>query len=162
MPKNQSTAGKKARQRQATTGEKYTKALRAQAVGPVRFRAFSVCGDGWAPIIERAEAKLKQVWPECPQPYWEEKFGDLCWKSCPVDAPREVWRVIHEAVREASVTCQTCPSPGRKRVVCTWDDEYGWVMPWVKTCCDSCHHLPAGVRDNWGYRNLADQYEYAS
>ncbi|MFD4973129.1 hypothetical protein [Streptomyces sp. NPDC058424] len=162
MPKKQSTAAKKARQRQAETGEKYTKVLRqAQAVGPVRFQAFSAEGPGWAPIIERAGHKLKEAWPEGRMACWGEKFGNLQWRPLvPFDAiPREAWQVYHEAARKASVTCQTCPSPGRKRVVYTWDDEYGWVMPWVKTCCDACYHLPDGVRENWDYRHLAEQYE---
>ncbi|MET8453492.1 hypothetical protein [Streptomyces sp. NPDC005209] len=162
MPKRQSTAAKKARQRQAEAGEKYTKALRAQGPGLVRFRAFSAEGAGWAPIIERAGHRLKEVWPEFPGSCWGEKFGELRWerRGVPFDAvPREAWRVVNEAVRESSVTCQTCPSPGRKRVVYTWDKEYGWVMPWVKTCCDACYHLPDGARENWDYRHLAERYE---
>lgn len=161
MPKKQSTAGKKARQRQAETGEKYTKALRAQAPGPVRFRAFSVEGAGWAPILERADHRLGKILPGVRVLCWEEKFGGLNWRlHAPInDIPREAWQVIYEAAREANVTCQTCPLPGQQRVVCTWDDEYGWLMPWVKTCCDACYHLPDGVQDTWEYRHLADQYE---
>lgn len=161
MPKKQSTAGNRARQRQAETGEKYTKALRAQDRGPVRFNAFSAAGSGWAPIIERAGYKLMEIWPEGRLPCWGEKFGNLeCRWHAPFDAvPREAWQVYNEARREAAVTCQTCPAPGRKRVVCTWDDKYGWVMPWVKTCCDACYHLPEGVREDWAYRHLAEQYD---
>lgn len=159
MPKKQSTAARKARQRQAATGEKYTTALRSQG-SPVRHRAFSADGAGWAPIIERAERSLDEVWPGHPRPYWEEKYGDLCWKfGAPVGAPAEVWTVIEEATREASSTCQTCPSPGRKRVVWNWDSYYGWVMPWVKTCCDACYHVPPHLRSDRQYLALVDQYE---
>jgi len=159
MPKKQSTAAQKARQRQAATGEKYTTALRAQTAGPIRHRPFSAKGEGWAPIIERAERKLIEVWPACPKPHWEEKFGDLCWKYVPAGAPMDVWRVISAAIKEASGTCQTCPSPGRKRVVWDWDSHYGWVMPWVKTCCDVCYHVPEHLRNDMAYLDLVEQYE---
>ncbi|MFD5115807.1 hypothetical protein ACFWNG_26430 [Streptomyces sp. NPDC058391] len=159
MPKKQSTDAQKARQRQAATGEKYTTALRDQTPGPVRHRPFSAEGAGWAPIIEQAEHKLIEVWPNCPRPQWEEKFGDLCWKYVPAGAPMDVWRVINAAVKEASGTCQTCPSPGRKRVVWDWDSHYGWVMPWVKTCCDGCYHVPEHLRNDSAYLDLVEQYE---
>ncbi|MFE5482954.1 hypothetical protein [Streptomyces sp. NPDC056527] len=159
MPKKQSTAAKKARQRQTATGEKYTAALRAHAPGPVRHRPFSAKGAGWAPIVERAERKLIEVWPDCPVPYWEEKYGDLCWKYVPAGAPADVWRVISAAIEEASGTCQTCSSSGRKRVVWHWDSYYGWVMPWVKTCCDVCSHVPEHLRNDPSYLDLVEQYE---
>ncbi|WP_406172826.1 hypothetical protein [Streptomyces sp. NBC_00996] len=161
MPRKQSTAAQKARQRQAATGEKYTIALRAQTSGLVRHRPFSARGAGWAPIIERAEGQLSEVWADCPRPHWEEKFGDLCWKYVPADAPLDVWRVVRVAVKEASGTCQTCPSPGRKRVVWDWDSNYGWVMPWVKACCDVCYHVPEHLRNDRTYLNLVEQYEEA-
>ncbi|MEW2511111.1 hypothetical protein [Streptomyces sp. NPDC046870] len=159
MPKKQSTAAHKARQRQAATGEKYTTALRARTPGPVRHRPFSARGAGWAPIIERAGRKLIEVWPNCPGPQGEEKFGDLCWKYVPAGAPGDVGRVISAAVKEASGTCQACPSPGRKRGVGDWDGHYGWVMPWVKTCCDACHHVPEHLRSDSAYLDLGEQYE---
>ncbi len=159
MPRKQSTAAQRARQRQATTGENYTTALRAQTPPPVRHRPFSAQGAGWAPIIEAAERRLTQIWPGHPKPWWEEKFGDLCWKYCPLDAPREFHRAISEATREAATTCQTCSSPGRKRVVWDWDTDYGWVMPWVKTCCDACYHVPAHLRDDQAYLDLVEEYE---
>ncbi|MFE2684462.1 hypothetical protein [Streptomyces mirabilis] len=163
MPKRQSTAAQKARQRQAETGEKYTKALRAQGPGPVRFHPFSAAGAGWAPLIERAGQRLKEIWPEFRGGYWGEKFGELRWErgGVPSDAvPREAWRVVNQAVQESSVTCQTCPSSGRKRVVYAWNDEYNCPgMPWVKTCCDACYHVPQGARGDWAYRHLAEQYE---
>ncbi|QQM38047.1 hypothetical protein [Streptomyces liliifuscus] len=124
---------------------------------------FSADGAGWAPIIRRAERELDEVWPGHPQPYWEEKFGDLCWKSCPLDQGREVWAVINRATREASSTCQTCPSPGRKRVVWVGMDWGG--MPWVKTCCDTCYYLPpVRARSGWEYQRreylqLVELYE---
>ncbi|WP_432021064.1 hypothetical protein [Streptomyces sp. 1222.5] len=160
MPKKQSTAAQKARQRQVATGEKYTTALRAQPPGPVRYQPFSAKGAGWAPIIERAERKLIEVWPDCPRPHWEEKFGDLCWKYVPAGAPMGVWRVVSAAIKEASDTCQTCSSPGRKRVVWDWDSSYGgWVMPWVKTCCDGCYYVPQHLRNDQAYLDLVEQYE---
>ncbi|MEU6913567.1 hypothetical protein [Streptomyces olindensis] len=168
MPKKQPTAARKARQRQAATGEKYTTALRAQLPAPVRHREFSARGAGWDPITQRAARRLAEVWPECPAPMWEEKFGDLCWKYCPLDAPAEVRRVLGAAMTEASTTCQTCPSPGRKRVVWTGGSYYGWVQPWVKTCCDACYRIPPGLWDNPRYgllrrahEDLVDMYEDA-
>ncbi|MER5619179.1 hypothetical protein [Streptomyces sp. NPDC002215] len=125
------------------TGERHTAALRAvQSRSEQRFREFSARGDGWDAVTRRATERLAQVWPGGRAPRWEEKFGDLCWKPCPLDSPDEAKTVIREAIADAAVTCQTCPSPGRKRVVWIWDSEYGWVMPWVKTVCDSCYFVP--------------------
>jgi hypothetical protein len=165
MPrKHPSTAAQRARQRQAATGEKYTTALRAETrPAPqrpaVQHRPFSAQGAGWAPIIRRAERELDEVWPGHPVPHWEEKFGDLCWKGTPWSQGLEVWAVVNRAMREASSTCQTCPSPGRKRVVWHWDSEYGWVMPWVKTCCDTCAYVPPQLRDDEAYLDLVEEYE---
>lgn len=166
MPKRQSTAAQKARQRQAETGEKYTRVLRGQQrPGRVLFRGFSAEGAGWAPITERASNRLREISPELHLSSWGEKFGELTWDwdrvRVPFDAiPREAWRVVHQAAREASVICQMCPSPGRKRVVWLWDADYGWVLPWVKTCCEGCYYLPPGVSlDDWAYRNLFETYE---
>ncbi|MGW1872533.1 hypothetical protein [Streptomyces sp. NPDC001975] len=169
MPKkNPSTAAQRARQRQATTGENYTTALRAETRPAVPRPAvahaiFSAAGEGWAPIIRQAERELREVWPGHPVPYWQEKFGDLCWKSVPYDAAPEVHAVIFRAIRQASVTCQTCPSPGRKRVVWVGRDWGG--MPWVKTCCDTCYYMPpAREIPGWRiqrseYQDLVDSYE---
>ncbi|MGW3910505.1 hypothetical protein ACWEBX_03120 [Streptomyces sp. NPDC005070] len=161
MPKkNPSTAAQRARQRQAATGEKYTTALRAETRPAIRRPAvahtiFSAVGEGWAPIIRQAEHELREVWPGHPVPYWQEKFGDLCWKSVPYDAAPEVHAVIRRAAREASVTCQTCPSPGRKRVVTASE-----IMPWVKTCCEACYYVdPHMVRTDRWYRDLVQDYE---
>lgn len=159
MPRKQSTAAQKARQRQAATGENYTTSLRAQAAVPVRHRPFSARGAGWAPIIERAERELDEIWPGHPAPCWGEKFGDLVWKGTPWSQGPDVWAVVSKAMREASSTCQTCPSPGRKRVVWDWDSHYGWVMPWVKTCCDACYYVPPHLRDDRTYLDLVEQYE---
>lgn len=71
----------------------------------------------------------------------------------------DMWRAISAAVKEASGTCQTCPSPGLKRVVWDWDSRYGWVVPWVKTCCDGCYHVPEHLRNASAYRDLVEQYE---
>ncbi|MER5471035.1 hypothetical protein [Streptomyces sp. NPDC002685] len=58
------------------------------------------------------------------------------------------------------MTCQTCPSPGRKRVVYTWNDEYDRRgMAWVKTCCDACYNVPHGAGEDGEYRHFAEQYE---
>lgn len=122
MPKMQSTAAQRARQRQATTGEKYTTALRSETRPAVEHSMFSAGGAGWAPILRRAELELDEVWPGHPTPHWEEKFGDLCWKGAPWSQGPEVWAVINRATRKASSTCQTCPSPGRKRVIWIGED----------------------------------------
>ncbi|MFF9238405.1 hypothetical protein ACF1AY_15930 [Streptomyces sp. NPDC014776] len=150
-----------ARLRQAGTGEKYTEALRAvQEKRPTQFREFCARGAGWDPITQRAAQELKQVWPTGPAPYWEEKFGDLCWKTFPRwEAPAAAVSVLQKALTEAAGTCQTCPSPGRKRVIWTWDDEYGWIQPWVKTCCDACYWVPRKLLDNQQYRDLFERYE---
>lgn len=159
MPRKQSTAAQRARQRQATTGENYTTALRAQPPGTVRHLNFSATGAGWAPILERAERQLDQLWPGHPGPRWEEKFGELWWKGIPAEASPAARRAIWDAIEEANATCQTCPAPGRARVVWIWDDEYGWVMPWVKNCCDSCAFVPTHLRDDQEYLDLVEQYE---
>ncbi len=99
MPRKQSTAAQRARQRQADTGEKYTAALRAETQPTVTHRMFSAAGAGWAPIIERAEQRLREVWPDHPKPHWEEKFGDLVWKSVPYEQDPKVWPVIGRAAR---------------------------------------------------------------
>jgi hypothetical protein len=65
--------------------------------------------------------------------------------------------VIWDAVTEVGATCQNCPSPSRTRVVWIWDDEYEWVMPWVKNCCDSCSFVPLHLRDDQGYLDLVEQ-----
>ncbi|MCT9141719.1 hypothetical protein [Streptomyces violarus] len=170
MPKkNRATAAQKARQRQAATGEKYTTALRAEtraaAQRPAVVHAmFSAEGAGWAPIIQRAERALDEVWPGHPAPHWEEKFGDLCWKGAPWSQGPEVWAVVNQATREAASTCQTCPSPGRKRVVVVGLDWGG--MPWVKTCCDACYSVPPS--HVWHpflkteYQQLVERYENRS
>jgi hypothetical protein len=158
VPKNQSTAAQRARQRQAATGEKYTTALRAEAPGPVRFRPYSARGAGWVPILRQAEQEIAVAWPDGPLPHWEEKFGDLCWKRI-VRGPEAVWRIVGEAATQAARTCQTCPSPGRKRVVWDWQPQYGWVMPWVKTCCDACYYVPQHLKDDPDYLDLVDEYE---
>ncbi|OLZ65497.1 hypothetical protein AVW11_17045 [Streptomyces amritsarensis] len=161
MPKKQSTAAQRARQRQAASGENYTTALRARSGPPFRHKMFSARGAGWAPIIERAERDLALVWPGHPAPHWEEKFGDLCWKGAPWSQGPDVWAVVGRALREAATTCQTCPSPGRKRVVWIWDtgEFRGWVMPWVKTCCDACGHVPHHLRSDESYLDLVEEYE---
>ncbi|MGW7029095.1 hypothetical protein ACWGFX_18140 [Streptomyces xanthophaeus] len=155
MPKRQSTAAQMARLRQAGTGEKYTQALR-----PLRFRMFSARGAGWDPITERTARQLAQIWPAGPRPHWEEKFGELCWKTFPRwDAPAEATVVVRKALAEAAITCQTCPSPGRKRVVWIWDTEYGWITPWVKTCCDCCYRVPRNLTNTPEYLDLLWEYE---
>lgn len=162
MPRKQSTAAQRARQRQAATGENYTAALRAQTPPPgrrppVTHTMFSAHGDGWAPIIRQAERELREIWPGHPTPYWEEKFGDLCWKVGPWDQAPEVWAVVHRAIRKASSTCQTCPSPGRKRVVWVGEDWGG--MAWVKTCCDACYYVPPYAASDREYQRLVEEYE---
>ncbi|MFE5923137.1 hypothetical protein [Streptomyces sp. NPDC056468] len=163
MPRKQSTAAQRARQRQSDTGEKYTAALRAETRPTITHHMFSAAGAGWAPIIERAEQRLREVWPDHPTPHWEEKFGDLYWKTVPFCQGRMVWQVVNQATRQASVTCQTCPSPGRKRVVWVGEDWGG--MPWVKTCCDTCYYLPpVRARSGWEFLRreylwLVEQYE---
>lgn len=161
MPKRQSTDAQMARLRQAGTGEKYTEALRAvQSPQPNRFRMFSSRGSGWDPITRRAARQIAQIWPAGPGPHWEEKFGELCWKTFPWrDAPAEAVAVLKKAFAEAAATCQTCPSPGRKRVVWIWDSEYGWVTPWVKTCCASCYWVPKNLTTDSRYRDLREAYE---
>jgi hypothetical protein len=125
----------------------------------VRHREFCPRGAGWTPIIERAQRRLAELWPACPRPLWEEKFGDLCWKYCPPDAPDEVWQVLREAEQEAMFTCQYCPLPGRRRVVWTRDECYGWIQPWVKTCCDACSRVPQHLRDDEEYLCLVFEFE---
>ncbi|MET7814200.1 hypothetical protein ABZT26_25555 [Streptomyces sp. NPDC005395] len=160
MPKRQSTAAQMARIRQAGTGEKYTEALRAVTTESRRFVMFSARGAGWDPITRRATQQLAQIWPGGPTPHWEEKFGDLCTKTWPWStAPAEARAVLQKALTEAAVTCQTCPSPGRKRVVWIWAAEYGWVCPWVKTCCDGCYWVPRKLLDDPTYQDLFEDYE---
>ncbi|MFE7779262.1 hypothetical protein ACFU5O_36445 [Streptomyces sp. NPDC057445] len=161
MPKRQSTAAQMARLRQAGTGEKYTEALRAvQSARADRFVMFSARGAGWKPITERAVRRLAQIWPAGPAPHWEEKFGELCWKSFPwMSAPAEAAAVVRKAFAEAAITCQTCPAPGRKRVVWIWDSEYGWITPWVKNCCDGCYWVPRNLTNDGTYRFLVEEYE---
>lgn len=161
MPKRRSTDAQMARLRQAGTGEKYTEALRfVQSDRSDRFVIFSARGAGWNPITKRAAQRLAQIWPAGPAPHWEEKFGELCWKTFPWrDAPADAVAVVKKAFAEAVLTCQTCPSPGRKRVVWIWDAEYGWIMPWVKTCCDRCYVGPGNLTNDERYRYLVEEYE---
>ncbi|MGW0631287.1 hypothetical protein [Streptomyces sp. NPDC002758] len=161
MPKRQSTDAQMARLRQAGTGEKYTEALRfVQSGRRDRFVMFSARGAGWNRITTRAAQQLAQIWPAGPAPHWEEKFGELCWKTFPwSNAPEAAAAVVRKAFAEAATTCQTCPSPGRKRVVWIWDAEYGWVMPWVKTCCDRCYFVPRNLTNDEQYRYLVEEYE---
>ncbi|MFJ5217219.1 hypothetical protein ACIP98_21155 [Streptomyces sp. NPDC088354] len=164
MPKNQTTAARRARERQAATGENYTTALRTTTEPRPRYdhRAFSARGAGWTPILRRAEQELAHLWPGGPKPHWEEKFGDLCWKRIPMDAPAEARKVIGGAKVEAAATCQMCPSPGRKRVVWTYehDGEFSrWLQPWVKTLCNACSHVLPHLRDDVEYLDLVDEYE---
>ncbi|KAB7850112.1 hypothetical protein [Streptomyces mobaraensis] len=161
MPKRQPTAAQMARLRQAGTGEKYTEALRAVQSSRVdRFRMFDAHGRGWDPITQRAEKQLAHIWPAGPKPHWEEKLGELCWKSLTFwGPPAEAVSVVMKACAEAAVTCQTCPAPGRKRVIWLWEGEYGWVAPWVKTCCDGCYWVPKNLVDEPEYRDLVERYE---
>lgn len=161
MPKRQSTDAQMARLRQAGTGEKYTEALRfVQSGRSDRFVMFGARGAGWDPITERAIQQLRQIWPAAPAPHWEEKYGELCWKTFPwLDAPKDAAAVVLKAFTEAATTCQTCPSPGRKRVVWIWDPGYGWIMPWVKTCCDRCYFVPRNLTNDLQYRHLVEEYE---
>lgn len=160
MPKKQSTAAQKARRHQASTGQTYTAALRAQGPAPtIRHRAFSADGAGWAPIIERAKQQAARIAPAIILS-GSEKFGALGWDNGAV--PEAVRPLLRQATLEAAVTCQTCPSPGRKRVVCTWADGYGYVMPWVKTCCDACYYAPPSLRHTREYLDLVERYELPS
>ncbi|MEU4213223.1 hypothetical protein AB0F13_25085 [Streptomyces sp. NPDC026206] len=161
MPKRQPTVAQMARLRQVGTGEKYTEALRAvHSARSQQFVMFCARGAGWNPITERAARRFTQIWPSGPRPHWEEKFGELCWKSFPWStAPAEASAVILKAFAEAEVTCQTCPSPGRKRVVWIWEPQYGWITPWVKTCCDGCYWVPRNLLDDKEYQFLFEEYE---
>ncbi|MEW2513809.1 hypothetical protein [Streptomyces sp. NPDC046870] len=161
MPKRQCTDAQMARLRQAGTGERYTEALRFVRSGRSdRFVMFSARGAGWNPITQRAVEQLRRIWPAAPALHWDEKFGGLRCVSFPwMDAPDEAAAVVRKALTEAATTCQTCPSPGRKRVVWIWDVEYGWIMPWVKTCCDRCYFVPRDLTDDQQYRYLVEEYE---
>lgn len=120
---------------------------------------FSPRGAGWGPIIRQAERELDEVWPDHPRPHWEEKFGELCWKYADWSQPG-VPEVLRRAFREAAAVCQTCPSPGRLRVIWIWEGYIdGWLCPWVKNCCDACYYCPPHLRNYGEYRWLFEEYE---
>ncbi|WP_189269649.1 hypothetical protein [Streptomyces fuscichromogenes] len=161
MPKRQSTSAQKARQRQASGEGNYAALLRdEQAVSPTRrFAMFTARGAVWDPITARAERHLAQFWTEAPRPYWEEKFGELCVKAFPwAAAPNAARTVILHAFKEAKATCQTCPSPGRKRVVIGSTEHGCWGVPWVKTCCDNCYWVPRNIFHGQRYQVLVNEY----
>ncbi|MFF4490032.1 hypothetical protein ACFY0F_26660 [Streptomyces sp. NPDC001544] len=39
------------------------------------------------------------------------------------------------------------------------DAEYGWSLPWVKTCCDRCYFVPRNLTSDPQYRYLVEEYE---
>jgi hypothetical protein len=104
MPRKQPTAAQRARQRQAATGQKYTAALRIGTRPTVQHAMFSADGAGWAPIIQRAERKLREIWPGRTAPHWSEKLGDL-YRDVRWPQSHEVWAVLNQARQEASATC---------------------------------------------------------
>lgn len=85
------------------------------------------CGDGWLPIIERLDARLREISSDYRVVQVKEKFGTLRYYTDGFKG--ETWDAYANAVRQAeaesAVTCEVCGSAG------VLDTE----LRWIRTLC---------------------------
>lgn len=101
---------------------------------PYRGR-YSGVGEGWQPILQDLDRKLRAAAPGFKYAQVKEKCGGLrVYLDFPENAPQQIRDQAHvlviEAMRQADQTCEKCGKPGRLR-----EDR-----AWVRTLCDQCDH----------------------
>lgn len=85
------------------------------------------CGDGWYEIIDRMCHKLSKL-GGVRFDQIKEKFGILTvYQSAPNSVYDESDRIIREAEKESSTTCEYCGKPGKA-------NDTGWIT----TLCEEC------------------------
>lgn len=105
------------------------------------------CSDGWLSIIDTLCEKIQthidtHNLEQVVASQVKEKYGELCFYV--FGATDEVWKMIEEAEKQSSKTCETCGTT----------EKVFQTSGWVYTTCYKCHEKRLG-QQGWSDEDQA-------